>query len=327
MERTPEDILDECIERLTGGTPVETLLAAYPRHAALLAPALRSARMLLSAPLAEAGEAVRLAAMRRMLDQLDSSAKPPIVGGWFAAFKRRPLAFQAATLASSIALFGALGVGASAATGTAPEPVRDLFRFSFNSQIRVEFDGLITMIDADASTLGVAEGGDVRTVHITASTELSRGGHGIALGDFALGDQVEVRGALQPDDTILASRVHLEDDGDAGTTPAADPTAEAGTPDDADGGGVDGGDNSGPGGGDDSGSSDNGGPGSDDGAADDDSGPGSEHRTPTPGASSTPDADDENSGSGGGDGGGNDNSGPGGADETPHSEDTPESGG
>jgi len=313
MDRTPEDILDECINRLAGGEAVETLLAAYPQHAAALTPALRSARMFLSVPVAEAADAARLDAMRRMLDQFEASSKPAVGGGWLAAFKRRPLAFQAAALAGSIALFGALGVGASAATGTAPEPVRDLFRLTSSSQIRVEFTGVVTGIDLAAGTLEVSAGGDVRTVRVTASTEISRGGDAIGLDGLMVGDVVEVKGALQTDNSVLAKRVHLEDDEDATGTPVADPTAGAGTPDDADDVDDDSidDDNSGPGGGDgdDSDPSDSSGPG-DDGKDDDNSGPGSgdDDRTSQPDASVTPDVDNDDDG-------------------TPHPEDTPVPGG
>lgn len=322
MDRTPEDILDECIERLIGGEPVEALLAAYPGRAAALMPALRSARLLLSAPAARASDAARLGAMRRMLDQLEASAKPQVAGGWLGAFRRRPVAFQAAVLAGGIALFGALGVGAAAATGIAPEPVRELFRFSSSSQIRVEFNGVIAAIDADARTLDVAAGGDVRTVRVNASTELTSGGRGITLADFSPGDPVEVKGTLQSDDTILASRVHLEDDADTTATPRVDPTAGAGTPDDADDDG-DNDDSSGPGSGDgdDSDPLDNSGPGNGDGIDGDSSGPGSGgDRTPQPESSATPDAGGHNSGPGGGDASPD-------HDDTPDPDDTPVPGG
>lgn len=254
MDRTPEDILDECIERLMGGEPVEAVLAAYPGHAAALMPALRSAARLLSAPAAQASNAARLGAMRRMLGQIEASAKPQITGGWLSAFKRRPVAFPVAALVGGIALFGTLGVGASAATGTAPEPVRELLRFFSNSQIPVN------------------------------------------------------------------------DDEDAGVTPHADPTEEAGTPDDAaDNDNLDDG-NDGPGGGDgdDSGPSDNNGQGNGDGIDDDNSGPGSgdDDGTPQPESSATPDASGYNSGPGGDDDDDRDNSGPGGGGETPQAEDT-----
>lgn len=231
MDRTPEDILDECIERLIGGEPVEALLAAYPGHAATLMSALRSARLMVSAPAARASDAARLGAMRRMLDQLEASAKPQVAGGWLSAFKRRPVAFQAAVLAGGIALFGALGVGASAATGTAPEPVRNIFRLTSSSQIRVEFTGVVTGIDLDADTLDVAAGADVRTVRVTASTKLSRGGDAIAFGDLNQGDAVKVNGTLQADNSVLAKRVHLEG-ADATVTPGA--AALDATPDDGD---------------------------------------------------------------------------------------------
>jgi Cu/Ag efflux protein CusF len=139
------------------------------------------------------------------------------------------VAFQAAVLAGGIALFGALGVGAAAATGTAPEPVRTIFRLTSSSPNSIEFTGVITGIDLDTGTLEVDEGGEVRTVRVTASTKFLRGGDAIGLDDLKAGNGVEVKGTRQADHSILAKRVHLKG-ADAAGTPGAgavDTTPEA----------------------------------------------------------------------------------------------------
>ena len=234
---------------------------------------------------------------------------------------RRPASLRTAAVAGSIALVGVLGIGAAAATGNAPEPVRQLFGAS-SSALRVEFEGVIVAIDANARTVDVDVAGDVRTVLVVDTTELSRGGDAILLEQFAVGDPVEVKGALQIDDTIIASRVHLEDDFADDDDPVDTPTVAVDDDNNAgpgngeqDDGDVE--DNSGPGNGeeDDNDAEDNSGPGNGeqddaDDDAEDNSGPGNADDEDEDGNSGTgngddiADTDDGNSGSG--------NSGPGG---------------
>jgi hypothetical protein len=336
-----EEILNESIDRLIAGESLRDLLADHPQHADALGAALRDAQALLrSGPTGGPADAARQDARARMLAALDEArAKAnefqPAAGtvsllpldaavnkrpaqrerpAWLASFMRRPAPFRAAALAGSVALFGALGVGAAAATGNTPEPVRELFRSSASTSLRVEFEGIITAIDPVARTINVDVAGDVRTVIVVDGTELSDSGDDIAFEAFAGGDLVEVKGALQPDDTIVASRVHREDDfddePDATRTPdndddEPDATRTAGHDDDD---GDD--DNSGPGNSDD----DNSGPGNsddDDGHDDDDSGPGNSDDD------DGHDADDDGDSSGNGhdndddDGDDDNNSGPG----------------
>jgi hypothetical protein len=228
-----EDIVDAAVERLLGGEPVEAILASHPEHAADLARVLRSAELVVSLPAYDAAPAQRAQAMRLMLDQVEASALGHGAVGTgsgggimsiLKSFRGRPLAFQGAAVAGALVLFGALGLGASAATGNAPEPVREFLGIS-NSTIRIELEGTIVTVEPSTSTLTVSASGDIRTVTVTGDTELSRGGDAIALGDFAAGQQVEVKGSLQPDNSILATRVHLEDgDDDDGRFPTAGPS-------------------------------------------------------------------------------------------------------
>jgi hypothetical protein len=350
MQRNIEEILNEAIERLLGGEPLHDILASYPDEAAMLAPALHEAQILLRAgitvpPLTEA----RVDARERMLADLEASraragefqrtpataaavattgagavAARPARPNWFSALIRRPASLRTAAVAGSIALVGVLGIGAAAATGNAPEPVRQFFGAS-SSALRVEFEGMIVAIEPRARTLEVDVAGDVRTVRVTDTTELSDGGDAIAFEQLVVGDFVEVKGALQIDDTIIASRVHREDgiDDNPDGTPTADqpndtPTADI---DDDNNAGTGNGehddgdaeDNSGPGNGESDGDDDgNSGNGEDDDDDDGNSGPGNgsddDDGNSGPG-NGDHDDDDGNAGSGNGDDSGNSGSG------------------
>lgn len=299
MNENVDEILSACIDRLIAGASLEDVLAGQPEQlAATLGPALRDAQALLRSNVPVSPEnAAREAARERMLTQLDAArAKAnefqdaPAVAGvetavahaqrearpaWLAAFMRRPASFRAAAVAGSVAVFGVLGVGAAAATGNAPEPVRELFRSSATSGLRIEFDGVIIAADPVAATFIVQVGDDRRFVQVVDATELSRGGDAIAFGDFAVGNFVEVKGTLQPDDAIIASRVHLDGGDDDDDDRTAEPEATA-APDDDDDDQDD--DNSGPGNADDNGDDqddDSSGPGDGDShVGEDNSGPG-----------------------------------------------------
>jgi hypothetical protein len=249
---------------------------------------------------------------------------------WFAPFLQRSRAFQAAAVAGSIALFGVAGLGAAAATGGGPEPVREFFGLS-SSTAHAELEGIVVSVEPGANTLQVSAGGGIHTVVVNSATRFSRGGDAITLADVAAGNAVEVRGQLQPDHSILAERIHIED-GDHGNNSgpgnAVDPTPDDGSnsdpgngddrdndqdddsngPDNNDGrrddddeGDDDEGDD------DDSGPSDGSGPGDDD---DDDDDDGNDDASPGSGAGSGPDddddGDDDNSGPGSGNGGADD---------------------
>jgi hypothetical protein len=240
-KRGLEEILDECLDRVRLGEPVERVLWSHPDHAEALRPLLEGAVRLGDVRFPEPQPGARVAAERRMAQEVERGRAPR--PGWLGSFSRWPLAFRAVAVSGAVLALGAAGIGASAAAGNAPQPVRSLFGIS-SSSIRVEFDGTIETIDG--SILTVATGADVRTVVVDGHTEITRGGDAIGLADLAPGDAVEVKGTLQPDNTILATRVRLEDDDaqgeddDAqgeddnaqdGLTPAATPDATAGADD------------------------------------------------------------------------------------------------
>jgi hypothetical protein len=212
MERGLEDIIQQCVDRLARGATVEELLLAHPDDAHLIEPALRSAEAVIALPRAAASSAARTAAMGRMLNEV--ATPPPAHVQWFAPLLQRSRAFQAAAVAGSIALFGVAGLGAAAATGAGPEPVREFFGLS-SSTAHAELEGVVVSVEPSANTLQVSAGGGIHTVIVNAATTFSRGGDAITLADVAAGDAVEVKGQLQPDHSILAVRIRIEDDTDA----------------------------------------------------------------------------------------------------------------
>ena len=316
-----EDIFDACLARVLAGEPPERAAAAYPEHAAEVLPLLRASIELRGAAQGPAPtDDARAHARERMLHQITATrsagrARAPEQGGvgmMWTWFRKRPLVYQGLALLGGAALIGGVAAGASAA-GAGPEPVRQFFGFSSSSSIRVEFSGVVTSVDVAGGSLTVATGDDERLVLVDGNTELSDSGDLIALADIQPGDFVEVKGTLQVDNSILATRVHrdddLDDDDDDDRTPGPAATPFAPTPiatmddDDDDDRGDD---NSGPGNADDDLDDDNSGPGSsDDDVDDDNSGPGNggdddvdDNSGP---GSSDDDLDDDNSGSGSGD--------------------------
>ncbi len=312
------EILDECIARMLGGATIDEIAAAFPSHASELRAALQGAQALLQTQAPVPASAARAAAMRQMLGVVEAdgatlgSNRGGVAMGWLSWFKMRPPAARFAAAGMAAVIVGGLGMGAAAATGNAPEPVRSFFGVS--SVIRVEFAGAIVSIGG--TTLQIDANGDVRMVVVNGNTELSRGGDDILLGDLAPGDVVEVKGTLQADNSVVATRVHIEDDADVTVTPTpgvsateAAPGAATATADDGHQGEDDGCDNSGPGSpcdGDDASETPDAEPTEDEGDGCDNSGPGSpcddadEDVTETPGTEPTrDDADDR--GHGGGD--------------------------
>jgi hypothetical protein len=272
-----------------------------------------------------------LAAMMSELETARMNEKTGGIAEALAGWWKRPVMRTGVAVTAAVLVLSGAGLGAAAATGN--EPVRNLLGISSSSTIKVEFEG--TVVSVNGSVLAVSANGDIRTVVIDAGTDLTRGGdRALSSGDIVAGQFVEVHGRLQADNSILATRFHLEDgdDGPGGTATAGAPTQAAPTAnatgavptvgngtvgpqptadatpnpqstvddhgddrdDDDDDGDDDGDDNSGPGNGD----HDNSGPG---GGDDDNSGPDG-------GA-------DDNSGSGSG-GGDNSGSGSGGGDDS-----------
>jgi uncharacterized protein DUF5666 len=112
----------------------------------------------------------------------------------------------------------------------------------------VELMGTISLLDgAHASfTLKLADG-TTRLIVTTGQTEFDGGFSGFA--DLKIGMWVEVRGAIQHDGSLLAARVHREDDGGS-TSGSSGSSGSSGGSGSGDGSGTDGHSGSGDGGGD-----------------------------------------------------------------------------
>ena len=285
-----EEIIERCVQRLASGETLDAVLRSYPEQAAELRGVLAPAQTIMTAPMAPVRPAASSLALNRMLSEVRSAAAQPrehnFLLAWFGSLKARPLAYQAVALAGAVVLFGGVGIGAAAATGSTPRPVEKILRISSDAQRKVTLKGTIISIEGDTLTLRPATGAamDVRTVIVTASTKISRQGQRIAPGELRGGDVVEIEATLQ-DGRIEATaiRANGEPAPAAATTPGgatADATSAAQVP------------ASGTPGGDDRGNQP-GGP-SHGGGSDD-------HRTPA--ADSTPEPGDDHGGASGGDDG------------------------
>jgi uncharacterized protein DUF5666 len=71
---------------------------------------------------------------------------------------------------------------------------------------KVEFDGTVESVTPP--TLKVAG----QIVVTNGDTKIKRSGQAITLGDVKVGDKVEVEGVAQPDGSVLASKIKVEDD-------------------------------------------------------------------------------------------------------------------
>lgn len=235
-----EEIIERCVQRLASGERLDAVLRSYPEQAAELRGVLAPAQTIMTAPMAPVRPAASSLALNRMLSEVQSAAARPrehnFLLAWFGSLKARPLAYQVIALAGAVVLFGGVGVGASAATGTAPSPVKRILRISSDAQRKVTLKGTIISIEGDTLTLRPAAGAamDVRTVIVTASTKISRQGQRIAPGELRGGDVVEIEATLQ-DGRIEATaiRANGEPAPAAARTPgaaAADATSAAQVP-------------------------------------------------------------------------------------------------
>jgi len=224
--RRLEDIIDECIERLLNGESLDDVLRSQPGAGAELRAALQPALALLQAPLAKPSPAAENRAMNAMLRQVRAEADRPQPAGVFAflgTLRARPLAFQGLAVAGAIMVFGGLGIGASAATGTTPEPVRTIFRISSDSESSVHLRGTIVSIDASALLLNTEHG--TRTVLLSSSTVVRRGSQRTSVADLAAGEEVDVTASASSDGSVTARTVHAKAAPAAIATPSADASA------------------------------------------------------------------------------------------------------
>ncbi|HYM15841.1 MAG TPA: hypothetical protein VEZ14_09795 [Dehalococcoidia bacterium] len=225
-----DDMIERCLTRLLDGESVDDILASYPGEAAALWPLLEAASALAHAPAPPPPSAARQLALSRMLTQVaEQSAAPAPAGviGWLGTLRARPLAFQAMAVAGAVVLFAGLGIGASAATGTTPEPVRTLFRLPDDSGTTTHVSG--TLVSATDSEIVIETPSGRTTLVLAASTVLRRDGARIGWGDLRPGEHVGVSGNRR-DGRVTATEVDADGaaiQGAGGNTPSAGATEGA----------------------------------------------------------------------------------------------------
>jgi hypothetical protein len=223
------EIIDRCVQRLANGEALDAVLRSYPEHAGDLRALLTPAQTMLTAAIPEARPAAASLALNRMLSEVQTAATRSRSRGfllvWLGSLRTRPLAYQAVAVAGAVALFGGVSLGATAATGGAPSPVRRILRISSDSQRKVTLKGSIVSLQGDVLTLRPDAGAatDVRTIIIGASTKILRQDHPIARADLRPGDTVEIDGTIHNGDRIEATAIRA----DGAPVPAAALTASA----------------------------------------------------------------------------------------------------
>jgi hypothetical protein len=235
-----DDIIERAMQRLIGGEALDAILRDYPEHAAELRAALTPAVALISMPIPAPSPAARLAAQHRLTSELRSqaAAAPRAIGiaAWLGTMRARPLAFQALAGVAAFAVFGGVGIGAAAAIGNTPQPIRSILRISSDSATRVHYIGTVVDIDTAAHSITIAlANGTVRTTTITDATQISGEDGAIAFDALRPGDSVDVTAVQRGDGSVTATHVAVSAavvSSSPGTTPAASPdgggTAAAG---------------------------------------------------------------------------------------------------
>ena len=212
-----EEIIDRCVQRIANGEQFDAVLASYPAHAAELRALLAPAHTLMSAAVPPVGRAAESMALGRMLAEVRSAHAQPhprnFLLVWLGSLKARPLAYQALAITGAAIVFGGVSLGAAAATGSTPAPVRRILRISADSQHKLTLKGTIASLSADTLTLRTdgSNALDVRTVALTALTTFSRGEQRIARADLRVGDAVEIDAMQNGSDNIEATSVRAHD--------------------------------------------------------------------------------------------------------------------
>ena len=206
-----EDILDRCIQRLLQGEPLDRVLRSYPDQQPQLRTALEPALALLRSNTPEPSPHAQYAAMNAMMRQVHTEAERPELPGvfrWLGTLRARPLAFQALAVVAAIAVFSSIGLGASAATGTAPEPVRNFLGISSNS-MSVRMTGPIISLRGGMLMIHTAAGD--RSIEITSATTVRRGANQIDVTGLLNGETVLVTATEMRDGTLVARDVRAAD--------------------------------------------------------------------------------------------------------------------
>lgn len=117
----------------------------------------------------------------------------------------RPSLLQAAGALGVMMLFGGALFGASAAGADITQPIRTLF----SSESQAKSSGVI--IDVGADSIVIQTNAESVLVAISDDTQITDAEENfIEFASLAIGEAVEVKGALQSDDTIRAFRIRVE---------------------------------------------------------------------------------------------------------------------
>jgi hypothetical protein len=221
-----EDILDRCIQRLLQGEPLDRVLRSYPDQQLRLRAELEPALALLQSTAPDPTPRGEYAAMNAMMRQVRAEAERPELPGvfrWLGTLRARPLAFQALAVVAAISVFGSIGFGASAATGTTPEPLRNILRMSTNNET-VPVAGSIVSVKNGMLTVRTTAGD--RSIELTSATRVRRGTQIVDVSSLTAGEMVVVTASEMHDGSQRLIAVEIR--ADAPPTPTH--TAAIGAP-------------------------------------------------------------------------------------------------
>lgn len=208
MRKRQDEIVDECVERLLAGEPLEDVLRSQPGRAAELLPLLRAALSLRLAPHELADELTRSDAERGMLSALEHETErsrrfASICARWLQSRPRHALAGMAA------AVLVVSAVGGGAVAGVRPPLLDSFFADSRESQTSsVTRTGAIVSLDRDLLGLETAEG--IQRIARSTLTIVLLGEQEIPWDNLRVGQEVDVRGSVRDDGTVAADQVHIK---------------------------------------------------------------------------------------------------------------------
>jgi hypothetical protein len=211
MDLPLEETLDRCLARVLAGESPDAVLRDHAEMDAALRPLLTQAAALRAVSVPAPSTGTRAAAMSRMLAASRDAAEhyqPAGVLAWLGSLRARPLAFQAIAAAIALAVLGSAGLGASAATGTTPEPIRTFFRLPDTSDSSVRAHG--TVVSASADALVIDDNSTQVAFLLDANTAVTRGGDHVNWSDLHAGESVDVRATRRANGDLAAHEVRAQ---------------------------------------------------------------------------------------------------------------------
>lgn len=208
-QRRQEDIVDECVERLLAGEPVDDVLRSQPERAGELLPLLRAADSLQRTPRGLSSQGRRADALADMLSALEQQSQAPQPAGrfaWLPSFSIRPLRRRALTGAAAVVLGAGVLAGVTAA---GVGPFNSIFGGSTQPQTAsATTTGSIVSVERDLLGIETAQG--IRQILRSRITIVLKGEDEIPWSDLQVGQQVDVSGSVRDDGVIAAERVNIK---------------------------------------------------------------------------------------------------------------------